>query len=232
MPMGQRSSTTTRNTRRASLGAFTVAALLVVLSLASLDLVSAVDDAAYGFVMRNAGGGPHLREWLAWLLQARIASAIVCLLLYVGTARIVQRDVPPVYVAWRRPAFVASAWLIGTVIAIHGFGVYVPPLPRTVDVAAFLGFGLLAEELLFRGAIFAVAAHVFPSRRALPIVLTAVLFSLQHLQYYRFHAGTQALTQVAYTLPLGLVLGYVRAATGRLLPGIGLHVLNNAIAVL
>ena len=209
-------------------------ALLAVLSLSSLGLVSTVDDIAHGAVMRLVARGPRHAEWLVWLVEARVVSAIVCVLLYLGITRLVRADrVPAISSAtWRRPGIVAAGWLVGTVIAIHGVGVYVPPLPRTVDVAAFMVFGLLAEEMLFRGALFALAGHVFPSRTAVPVVWTAVLFSLQHLQYHHYHVSAQAITQVAYTFPLGLVLGYVRSATGRLLPAIGVHVVNNAIALL
>ena len=59
-----------------------------------------------------------------------------------------------------------------------------------------------------------------------------MLFSIQHLQYHHYHVNAQALTQVAYTFPLGLVLGYVRSDTARLMPAIGVHFLNNIIAVL
>ena len=125
-----------------------------------------------------------------------------------------------------------TGWLIGTVIAVHGVGVYVPSLPRSEDIAAFMGFGLLAEELLFRGAIFSLCRRVFPTHATLPIVWSAALFGLQHLQYHHFHADAHALTQVAYTILMGLVLGYVRSSTQRLWPGVVAHVLNNGITLM
>ena len=124
------------------------------------------------------------------------------------------------------------ARLIGTVIAVYGVGVYVPALPRPEDVAAFMGFGLVAEELLFRGAIFSLCRRVFPAHAMLPIVWTSLLFGLQHLQYHHFHADAHALTQVAYTIPMGIVLGYVRSRTQRLRPAVVVHALNNAVTVM
>ena len=209
-------------------------ALLAVLSIASLGLESTVDDVSFGAAIRLAARAPLHAEFVVWLFEARIVSAIVCALLYFGIAQFVRADRAPADARpnWRRAGIVAAGWLVGTAVAVHGFGVYVPALERSVDVAAFMFFGLLAEEMLFRGALFTLVAHVLPARTVVPVVWTAVLFSLQHLQYHHYHLTAQAITQVAYTFPMGLALGYVRSATGRTLPAIGVHVVNNAIAVL
>ena len=103
---------------------------------------------------------------------------------------------------------------------------------RSEDIAAFIGFGLIAEELLFRGAIFSLSSRVFAARATPPIVWTATLFSVQHLQYHHFHPDAHALTQIAYTFPMGFVLGYVRSATQRLWPSVLVHLLNNGVALL
>ena len=214
--------------------------LLLALSIASLGLVSAVDNAAYAVYAILNGQDPQVmtrvaqggaRHVFLWLIEARVTSCCVCALLAVITRRLVGPPATATHASWRAPGMVSAFWLAGTLVAIYGMSVFVPPLPRSVDVAAFLGFGLLAEELLFRGSLFALATRVLPTRPAIVIGWTAVLFSLQHLQYHHFQLGTHAATQLAYTLPFGLVLGYVRVKTQRLWPSVAVHVLNNALAV-
>jgi membrane protease YdiL (CAAX protease family) len=86
-----------------------------------------------------------------------------------------------------------------------------------------LGIGLLspiAEEILFRGLLFGAIGKWVSARWT--IVLTAILFSLVHLQ-------------PSYFLPLfgvGLVLGWARHKSGGLALPILMHCINNCVALL
>jgi uncharacterized protein len=79
----------------------------------------------------------------------------------------------------------------------------------------------LAEELFFRGLLFGVLRSRFGV--AWGVVVTGALFSLVHA------VGSPPETLIVlFVLGAGLCLLYLR--TGSLLPCIGLHALNNAIA--
>jgi sodium transport system permease protein len=76
----------------------------------------------------------------------------------------------------------------------------------------------IAEELLFRGVLFGwLARHL---RVWASIVVTAVLFTAEHGYY-------------PVLLPLGLVfglaLGWLRARTGSVLPGVAIHILTDSM---
>ena len=74
----------------------------------------------------------------------------------------------------------------------------------------------IVEELVFRGAVQQLARPL-GVRQA--VALQAVLFALQH--------GTPA--GMAWALVCGLGLGVLRERTGRVWPGMFLHILNNLL---
>ena len=205
---------------------------LLALSLASLGLLTTVDDVALLFLDSGAAAGSRFGPALVWLIDARVTSCMACAVLYVTTRHLARDEPRGRAVNWRHVIVLALLWVFGTVMSVFVIGVYVPALPRSVDIAAFIGFGLLAEELLFRGALFALAARTFPTRRGMPIVWTAALFSAQHLQFYHYHVSAHALVQLGYSFPMGLVLGYIRSASRRVWPAVATHVATNAVTVL
>ena len=87
------------------------------------------------------------------------------------------------------------------------------PRPLALDLVGFALVPAVAEELLFRGLLFAALAGrlraLLPRARvtadAVTVVVTALAFGLYHGSPYRF---VPALTG-------GLVLGFARAASGR-----------------
>jgi membrane protease YdiL (CAAX protease family) len=74
----------------------------------------------------------------------------------------------------------------------------------------------VAEELLFRGALYDVARRRAGAGAA--ILVAAVAFALYHGSPHRF----------APAFAGGLLLGLVRARSGSLLPAIVFHATNNA----
>ena len=75
-----------------------------------------------------------------------------------------------------------------------------------------------SEELMFRGVIMKKAQKVVPAGAA--IVIQALLFSLFHMN----------VVQSLYTLPAGLVLGYVAYKFKSIKASIVLHMMFNALS--
>jgi membrane protease YdiL (CAAX protease family) len=88
---------------------------------------------------------------------------------------------------------------------------------RALIAVAVVAAGPVIEEVLFRGALFGplLRSH----RRPTVIVGTAVYFALVHLDLHK----------MAPILLVGLLLGYVRAASGSLYPAMLMHVGFNAV---
>lgn len=77
----------------------------------------------------------------------------------------------------------------------------------------------LAEEVVFRGAILRALLQL-PHNRWLMIALSALLFALAH--------GNPA--QMPHAFLVGLLLGWLYARTGSILPGLAFHWTNNTVA--
>jgi membrane protease YdiL (CAAX protease family) len=88
--------------------------------------------------------------------------------------------------------------------------------PLYVDLFAMALAPAIAEELLFRGALFDVARR--RAGTATAILVAALAFALYHGSPHRF----------APAFAGGLLLGGVRALSGSLLPTIIFHAANNA----
>lgn len=80
----------------------------------------------------------------------------------------------------------------------------------------------VAEELLFRG--YLMNAFFKPDRFWLPIIVSAIFFSLAH-------ASTTIASYLIY-MTLGFFLAYTYRRTKNLGASIGLHMLNNLIAMI
>jgi membrane protease YdiL (CAAX protease family) len=79
----------------------------------------------------------------------------------------------------------------------------------------------VAEELLFRGALLQLVRFSFGNVH-LAVVVSAIIFSAFHGQFYGFIPR----------MFLGLILGYLFVYSGSILPGMLIHFLNNALALL
>ena len=77
----------------------------------------------------------------------------------------------------------------------------------------------IGEELLFRGYFFKSLRFY---GKGFGILASSVLFMLFHMQVAQFFSA----------LVMGLYLGYLAQKTGSLLPGMILHLLNNALVIL
>lgn len=199
---------------------------LLVVGSASLVLISGVDDNCYRFFARAA---PQLKLAAALRITSLILCAILCLAF--GQKSRTARTATP----WRIVAVAAVSWLCGSVVALFVFHVWTPSLPSWIDLASFLGTGLLAEEFLFRGAVFALAQKLFGTAGRLPVAaigISAVLFGLQHFGYHGWHFTGPALTQVSYTIAFGILLGLLRSSSDGLSVPTAVHFLNNLLTVI
>jgi membrane protease YdiL (CAAX protease family) len=194
----------------------------------SLGLITGVDDAVASVLGRFA---PAL-AWIAWI---RIPSLVVCAILFLsarpGEAWRFSRKT----LSW--PVVrVALFWLVPAGYAALAARVWVPALPRWIDVVAFLVTGLLAEELLFRGAIFQLAGRILAEKPRVAawssVLVSAVFFALQHLQYHGFQWTPAAAVQVGYTFVMGVCFGVVRHRSDSIWGPIAVHLINNLFVVM
>lgn len=125
--------------------------------------------------------------------------------------------------------FVAFTILIGVVYALitaldPHFDANQPQTNEFTGAPSGLGFWALviippiAEETIFRGFLF----PGFARRFGIPIgaIFSSLLFGLAHLQ------GNVSV----YTFVFGLLLCWLYVRLGSIIPGIGLHMLNNYLA--
>jgi CAAX protease family protein len=95
----------------------------------------------------------------------------------------------------------------------------VGPVLAVVAVARAVVITPLAEELLFRGALYGWLRRWWPAWAT--IAATAVAFAGIH----------GFLVVMPYVLVFGIVTGWLRERTGSVAAGVVTHVLNNAILV-
>jgi len=88
--------------------------------------------------------------------------------------------------------------------------------PLVVDILALALVPAVAEELLFRGVLQGALRARFGTTAA--VIVTAIAFGLYHGSIYRFAPAAFG----------GLLLGFVRAASGSLWPALAFHLANNA----
>jgi membrane protease YdiL (CAAX protease family) len=102
---------------------------------------------------------------------------------------------------------------------------YIPQASTLTDSASLLVFGLLAEELVFRGALFELAEEGLSARAA--VWVTAVCFGLSHWSYHGFDVTAAAAEQVSYTTAMGFLLGSQRRWSRGLTLPIATHFVIN-----
>lgn len=122
-------------------------------------------------------------------------------------------------------ANLATSWLMAI---LESFGVPMPTFPDTMEptatslwlnIVSTAVFPALAEEIVFRGY---VQASLAPCGTTASVVVSAALFAL-------FHGN---ILQVPFAFLMGLILGWLFARTGSILPSVLLHFGNNLMAVL
>ena len=178
----------------------TQAALLGILTIFSIGLITSTDRVA-SFVL------PSSLETLAYI---RIPSLLLCFLLWVAVGQRSAFHFPIQSIQWRRVLVPACMWLVPTAFLVLSHTVWVPYISRPLDIVAFMVTGLLAEEFLFRGAIYDLVLRVFEGQTASKVAVgySALFFGLGHLQYHNPDSVTRcehsAPTTIARPIRAGL----------------------------
>lgn len=202
--------------------------LLLILGLCSLGLISITDKLFFDIFNR-------VSPLLAIIADLRLTSLLLITLIWIWIGKKNQTDRSDV-AFHPRQLILPIIWTIFTAYFVLVKQVWVPKLVNWIDFTAFLLTGLLAEELLFRGTIFNLCGKVFGFRKiakfSAPVWISAILFSLQHLGYHGFQINSASVSQLSYTLLMGLVFGHFRESTGCLWPVITLHMITNSFTVI
>jgi len=121
---------------------------------------------------------------------------------------------------------------LGMVIPMTWLQENMPELPNWIENEqeqllsnywGYLAIGLLAplaEEMVFRGAILRTLLEWNNRQPVGPIMISAALFSLIHMNP----------AQMPYAFLAGLLLGWMYWRTGSILPGMAYHWANNSVA--
>jgi membrane protease YdiL (CAAX protease family) len=201
--------------------------LLAAICACSVALITAVDNAAAAILGLFA---PSL-QCVAWV---RVPSLLACAAMFFITNPADSYRLPQATSITFSVVALALLWLLPAAYAVLVAKIWVPSLPRWIDVVAFMLTGLLAEELLFRGAIFQMATRAAGSHTALAawaaVLVSAGFFALQHIQYHGFQLSPAAAVQISYTFVMGIVFGLLRHKTGSIWTPIAVHMINNAFA--
>ena len=181
----------------------------------------------------------HLAGWsldlvaprVAWIATTAFPSclAIACLYAVFGSPAALQWPRPNELD--RRRAIAISAtwlvlWIVGLVIGAMLAGHWIVYARAWPAIVAFLVFGPLGEELLFRGLLYEKARSIWGTTPVPAICLSAAAFSLHHTQLQAAPHGL-ALAQVLFTLPMGIVFAMLRERTRSVWPSFLVHIATN-----
>lgn len=202
-----------------------VAALVLVGGL-SLVLHNGVDRGVASLLWQH-------RHTVAFLWDWRLASLAAAALLYLLSDGAVSLRRPE---RSSRPWMVklSVAWLVLLCIGTFGFHGGTMQYRNLSHAVSAVLVGVLAEELVFRGAVFGIAERVRPAGDRLwssfPVVVSTVLFALGHLQGYGFDVG-DAFDARGYVWTNGLVYGVLRLRSRSIWPPLAVHSVGNALAL-
>lgn len=203
--------------------------ILILVGALSLGLISVTDKLVFNFLK-------DLDSSLALFADLRLSSLLLVSIFYIGILKthIIDQSVKisPTKEDFRGPII----WLVMTAYFVLIKKVWVPSLKDWVDWTAFMITGLVAEEILFRGILYDLCVKVFRDRKisnlSLPVLITSILFGLQHFAYHGFKINAASITQVVYTMVMGIIFANVKESTGRLWPVMVLHMLTNSFTLI
>jgi uncharacterized protein len=148
---------------------------------------------------------------------------------------------PPARLGLRRPPAASVGIAFVGIVAYLAFAIAYSNLvaPHQKDITRSLGYGRgagvsvvvgilivaaapISEEIFFRGFLFGGL------RRRLPFVVAAVISAAIFGAFH--YTGTGSVTLLPQLAALGLVQAWIYERTGSIVPTIGVHMLNNAVA--
>ncbi len=201
-------------------------ALIIVVLLLPLSLVlTATTNYLVGQALQSA------QPNMAWLVTAAIPSFTVIFCLYITFGDRKSLDWPSLDPQNLRSILRISAvwltlWLAGCTAFALMTGHWIVYARGAPLVAAFLVFGPLGEELLFRGLVYERVQVVWPQSSLLPIAISSLAFSLHHIWLGAAPDGL-ALAQILYTVPMGIIFAILRQRSGSIWPSALLHFATN-----
>ena len=167
----------------------------------------------------------------SWLGSSCLAAATVAGTIYIAIRPVLPFALSQPTTPWPRVRAIGiwwlCSWLIGNAVYAAITGAWVAYATGAPALIGFLLLGPIAEEMLFRGAIFELSQRSWPTAPLAPIIFSTLLFSLYHLQLHSYRITPFVLLQLAFVLPLGYTLGKIRSLTGSIWPGFVLHVATN-----
>jgi len=105
------------------------------------------------------------------------------------------------------------------------------------SVLLSITFGPLIEELIFRGPVWGIAHAEFSTTSWITIVISAIIFGLLHGiitdkdKYFKELNGAGIAKMITCAVFGGLVLGWLAVTTNSLAPGMIVHAVFNAFAL-
>jgi membrane protease YdiL (CAAX protease family) len=227
---------------------------LLLITLAWLALARAL--ALYGapYLPRALAAALTLQSWLSIVLVVSTAAGLAL------AFKLLARPRADLGLERQRPADVAAATLAAPAVVVTsawlGFQLALPTLLAEIaqggrdaaqrntgefgraivqtHVLTTLLWAVvltpIAEELLFRGALWSAVARPFRGSAAAAAgatVVTGAIFAWLHHD----QPGGAGIVRVTQAACLGLALGFVRHATGGIAAGIGLHALFNLMTI-
>lgn len=198
-----------------------LAAIMLGLPAELLNTAPAGEDYSTGAAIFSQGA-----QVLAFLVIPLIVATLAGGTIMDGLWRLGVR--PPQLSPWKWMAAAVGAYLV----LINFYSLLITP-PEQDDIASLFGpvwvqvllvvlAAAISEELLFRGMLFGGL------REGLPVWAAALISGLI---FGALHSVTGPTTIPPLTV-FGIILALLYAKTGSILPCIGLHALNNSVALL
>lgn len=111
-------------------------------------------------------------------------------------------------------SIIALSDLLAGSQALENYGVHVSKLHQSSPIIVFILTVIIApitEEIVFRGALFSSITRFL--NKPIAVIVTSLLFAIVHVDP----------VQMGYAFVLGVMLAFIRAETGRILPCIAMH---------
>ena len=195
--------------------------LLVLVGSSSLTLT----------VLLNYWAGRELPPAAGWVADAALPSCLGILGVAFALRTTRALGWSAAATPWRSVLRISGLWLGGWLSVSLPYacskGSWVAYAHTAPRLAAFLVFGPLGEEILFRGCVFEQTERAFPASRVAPVWISSLLFSAHHFSLNHYLLTSFAISQMAFTLPMGLIFARLRQWSGSLWPSLALHVLTN-----
>jgi hypothetical protein len=190
----------------------------------------------------DTGSTALLRRLLAgrhgWLLDLHLPELVAGVALYLATGAAGTWRLPSKGMTPRQAWLVPVVWL-GVVVVAGGIAVVAAGWGVWSKAVGLLVTHILGQELLFRGAVYQLAARVWPPRIDDPdglagwaVLLSGLLWGLAQFQYGSFAVTGPIVWMAVRAFLLGSIMAFARPYFRSLWPGATFHAISNGLSVL